>query len=222
VLAIHAPVIATVVHTGPGGKLTISEPGTLRWAFWLLLALTVALFVVGRRPSRTSTKSPNSVSSQWHNVEWQDLIRLIIPAGAFGCWTMLEPASVWNAVAPGMSSGLRLLIPLVGAAFLAAVTKGLVSHSDKELSPQQKQAKDAAQTAAPKTPPVAQAAPPVPQPTPADPGPAQPALQAPPHRAAPHRAPPHRAPPHQAAPLAAVPEGAYAEPVPAWVYWSQP
>jgi hypothetical protein len=72
--------------------------------------------------------------SWWQRLEWQDLIRLLIPAAAFVGWTMLEPTSVWNAVAPSVSGGMRILIPLVGAVFLAAVTKALVSHSDNKPS----------------------------------------------------------------------------------------
>jgi hypothetical protein len=69
------------------------------------------------------------VKPQW---EWQDLIRLLVPPVAFIGWTMLEPVSVWNAVAPHVSSGMRTLIATVGAVVVAAVTKALTTHADKK------------------------------------------------------------------------------------------
>jgi hypothetical protein len=40
-------------------------------------------------------------------------------------------------VAPTTSSGMRILVPMVGAVLLAAVTKALATHSDKKASPAQ-------------------------------------------------------------------------------------
>jgi hypothetical protein len=138
VLAIHALVIAAVTTPNPHGQATITDAATLRLAFWLLIAMSAALFILGRRPVPT----PAVVRQQsagpvplWQRWEWQDWIRLLIPPAAFVGWAMLEPTSVWNAVAPHMSSGTRILIPLVGAVLLAAVTKALTSHADKKSSP---------------------------------------------------------------------------------------
>lgn len=140
VLAIHALVIASVTTTNSRGQTQITQPGTLRLAFWLLVGLSVALFVLGRQPTATPTvarQQSGATVPRWQRLEWQDLIRMLIPAAAFAGWTMLEPTSAWNTVAAGMSSGTRLLIPLVGAVLLAAVTKALASHSDKKPSPVQ-------------------------------------------------------------------------------------
>lgn len=137
VLAIHALVITTITKTNPRGQTQITEPATLRWAFWLLIGLSMVLFILGRRPvptPRVVRQQSGGTASRWQRLEWQDLIRLLIPAAAFVGWTMLEPASVWNAVAPSISGGMRILIPMVGAVFLAAVTKALVSHSDNKPS----------------------------------------------------------------------------------------
>lgn len=140
VLAIHALIIATVTKTNPQGQIQITDPATLRWAFWLLIGLSMVLFILGRRPvptPRAVRQQSDGTASWWQRLEWQDLIRLLIPPAAFVGWTMLEPTSVWNAVAPSVSSGMRMLIPMVGAVFLAAVTKALVSHADNKLSPDQ-------------------------------------------------------------------------------------
>ena len=140
VLAIHALIIAAVTTTNSRGQTQLTQPGTLRLAFWLLIGLSMALFVLGRQPTPTPAvrrQQSGGTVPRWQRLEWQDLIRVLIPAAAFVGWTMLEPTSAWNAVAANMSSGTRLLIPLVGAVLLAAVTKALASHSDLKPSPAQ-------------------------------------------------------------------------------------
>lgn len=131
VLAIQALVIAEV---------KITEPTTLRWTFWLLIGLSIALFVLGRRPVRTPAvvrEQSGGAVSRWQRWEWQDWLRLLIPPAAFAGWSMLEPVSAWDAVAPHMPAGLRLLVPLVGASFLAAAAKALAAHADKKAPPPQ-------------------------------------------------------------------------------------
>jgi len=150
VLAIHALVITAVTTSSGQGQTQITDYATLRWGFWLLMGLSAALFVLGRRPVRASapgTSNPkeapdvikrNERPSRWQRWEWQDWIRVVIPPAAFAGWAMLEPTSVWNAVAPHMTRGLRILIPMVGAVLLAAVTKALVTHADKKPSAKEK------------------------------------------------------------------------------------
>ena len=48
---------------------------------------------------------------------------------------MLEPVSTWNAVAPHVSTGLRVLVATVGAVALAAITKALTTHADRKPPP---------------------------------------------------------------------------------------
>jgi hypothetical protein len=64
-----------------------------------------------------------------------DAVRVIIPAAAFTGWALLSPASAWSSVVPGMSSGTRILIGVVGAAVLAAITKALATHADLKPAP---------------------------------------------------------------------------------------
>ena len=151
VLAIHAIIIAAVTTTSSGGQTQITQPGTLRLAFWLLAGLAAVLFVLGRRPAPTPAdvlQQSGSSVPRWQHLEWQDLIRVAIPPAAFVGWTMLEPTSAWNVVVPDMSTGTRTLIALVGAVLLAAVTKAMASHSDNKPSPKQR-AQQARQRAAP-------------------------------------------------------------------------
>ncbi|MGP7996162.1 MAG: hypothetical protein ACLPKI_02315 [Streptosporangiaceae bacterium] len=146
VLAINAIVVAATVAQQPGGHVQLAETGTYRWTFWLLLAVAAVLFVLGRRPAPTSAGARAQARQagrpvvRWENWEWQDLIRIAIPPAAYVCWTMVEPSGVWSAVYPGLSSGMRLLIPLAGSVILAAVTKALASHADKKPSPAQRRA----------------------------------------------------------------------------------
>jgi hypothetical protein len=151
VLAVYALVIAEVTKTTPQGQTQITDPATLRWAFWLLIGLSMALFVVGRRPVRTPAvvrQQSGGTAPRWQHLEWQDLIRLLIPPAAFVGWIMLQPTSAWNVVAPSMASGMRILIPTAGAVLLAAITKALVSHSDKKPSPPQMNVQSALRQAA--------------------------------------------------------------------------
>ena len=160
VLAIHA-IIISAVTTSNRGQTQITQPGTLRLAFWLLIGLSVVLFLLGRRPAPTPADVRQQLGGQvprWQRLEWQDVIRAGIPALALVGWTMLEPTSVWNAVDSGMSGGTRTLIALVGAVFLAALTKALASHSDNKPSPDQQRARAAValrQAAAPPAPAAA-------------------------------------------------------------------
>lgn len=167
VLAIHALIIAATVTRGRGGQLLVPDPTTFRWTFWLLVGLTVALFLLGRRPvpAPAATRGrARGAALRWQNLEWQDLIRACVAPASFVCWTMAEPLGVWSAVAPGMSSGMRLLIPMVGAVLLAAVTKALASHADKKPSARQRSQLTAPQATAPEAtgPPAAALAPPYP------------------------------------------------------------
>lgn len=137
VLAIHAIVLSIVVTTNSKGQTQITDASTAKLAFWLLLALSAVLFVLGRGGTPTPTPGSQGAGGrtahpQW---EWQDVVRLLIPPIAFVGWTMLEPVSAWNAVAPHVSSGMRVLIATVGAVALAAITKALTTQADMRPSP---------------------------------------------------------------------------------------
>lgn len=191
VLAINAIVVASVTAHGPPGQVTLAGTGTYRWMFWLLLVLAAILFVLGRRPAPALDPGPASGpaaeadgpagapaarqqngnnQANWQNLEWQDLIRTLIAPAAYVCWTMVQPTGVWSAIVPGMSSGTRLLIPLVGAVALGAVTKALASHADKKPSPAQRRASTAQHPAPDPVPGPARPIVPAPEP-PAPPAP---------------------------------------------------
>jgi hypothetical protein len=158
VLAINSIVVAAITSGAAHGPATPADTNTYRWMFGLLAGLAAVLFVLGRRPAPSSAQAraqAGPAAVRWENWEWQDLLRMAVPPAAYACWTMVEPTGVWSAVVPGMSSGLRLLIPLVGFTTLAAVTKALASHADKKPSPAQRRAAATPHPAPPSAPRLA-------------------------------------------------------------------
>jgi hypothetical protein len=137
VLAIHALIVSTVTTSNSRGQIRIIDSGTALWAFWLLLGLSAGLFVLGRGGLPAPAQAGRSGGTVPLRQRWerQDWIRLLIPPAAFVGWTMLEPASVWHAVVPNVSGGMRVLIAAVGAVALAAVTKALTTHADNRPPP---------------------------------------------------------------------------------------
>jgi hypothetical protein len=201
VLTIQVLVVAATA-TQTRHSAVFTEPATYRWMFWILLAVAPVLFVLGRKPTPTTAAEraqAGGAAPLWRNLEWQDLIRALVPMGAFTCWTIAASSGVWNAVWSGMSSGMRLLIPMVGAVVLAAVTKALASHSDSKPSPAQKRAQPASPPGA--SPPVAPDSEPPSQPDPSQPGPPRPVLV-----------------PETTPETTPEPDTALAGPVPRWVY----
>jgi hypothetical protein len=158
VLAINAVVVTLATKTTPGGGTQPTDPSTLRLAFWLLTGLSVVLYILGRRPSPAAgaaaasdpTTAPNPsppagaapsgqpIKTSWWSLQrWEpeDLLRAVIPPASFALWAMLDPASAWSSVVPGMSSSTRILIGMVGATALAAITKALATHADLKAPP---------------------------------------------------------------------------------------
>jgi len=128
VLAINSIVITLVTKSVPGGGTQPTDPATLRLMFWLLLGLSSVLYLLGRQQSLAQARRPWG----WTPA---DAVRMLIPAAAFAGWAMLEPSSAWSSVVPGMSSGTRILIAIVGATALAAITKALATQTDLKAAP---------------------------------------------------------------------------------------
>ncbi len=128
VLAINAIVISLVTKSVAGGGTQPTDPATLRLTFWLLLGLSSALYLLGRQQSLAQAGRPRG----WTPA---DIVRMLIPAAAFTGWAMLDPSSAWSSVVPGMSSGTRILIAIVGATALAAITKALATQADLKAAP---------------------------------------------------------------------------------------
>lgn len=130
VLAINAMIVTLVTKTVPGGGTQPTDPATLRLSFWLLLGLSVVLYALGRQQSLAQVGRPKG---------WlpEDALRAMISPAAFTGWVLLDPSSAWSSTVPSMSSGTRVLIGVVGATALAALTKMLATRADLRQPPAQ-------------------------------------------------------------------------------------
>jgi hypothetical protein len=123
VLALHATIFSLTTKTDldqAGNSITtITEPGTLRWAFWGFILLSVVLYIFPQFPIKARL----------------DYLRAIIPPAAFFAWTMLQKATAFDAVFPGVSEVHRTVIALFGAVVLGAMAKALADKANKPRTP---------------------------------------------------------------------------------------
>jgi hypothetical protein len=123
VLALHATILSLTTKTeqDQAGKsiTTITDPGTLRWAFWGLILVSIVLCIAPRLP----IKDPLAC------------FRALIPPAAFVAWAMLQKATAFDAVSPGLGEVNRTVIALFGAVLLATLAKVLADKADKSRMP---------------------------------------------------------------------------------------
>jgi len=120
VLALHSTILSLTTKTAQdqaGQSITtITDPGTLRCAFWGLIAVSFVLYIVRRLP----------IKDPW------DFPRALIPPTAFVAWAMLQKATAFDAVFPRLGGVHRTVIALFGAVLLAPLAKVLADKADKE------------------------------------------------------------------------------------------
>jgi hypothetical protein len=125
VLGVHATILTfttEVVRDARGATaIAITEVATLRWVFWALLALSMALYAL-----------PRIIRSRWDRWDW---VRVAIPPLAFVGWTMLQKATAFDAVAPGMSSATRNAVAIIGGVFLGVIAAQLAHRADRKQPP---------------------------------------------------------------------------------------
>ena len=114
VLTAHAFILSFTTTTDKNSVTTITQPGTLKWVFFALLALSVFLYVVGHFKS-------------WDKL---DFLRMLIPPLAFVGWTMLEKTTAFDTVAPSMNPATRTAIAVIGAIALAVIATLLAFGAD--------------------------------------------------------------------------------------------
>jgi uncharacterized membrane protein len=130
VLGLHAVILSFCtkksesLKSAAGTPITeITEPTTLKWAFWALLALAPFLFIAGRWTAKAANvKSPNKLLT---------LVQALIPAAAFVGWTMLQKTSAFDALDPGLATGARDTIAVISAVVLGVVAAALGYKLDK-------------------------------------------------------------------------------------------
>ncbi len=123
VLALHAAILSLTTKTAQdqAGRsiTTITDPGTLRWAFWGLIFGSILLYIVPRPP----LKKP------------LDCLRAAFPPAAFVAWTMLQKATAFDAVWPDLGETPRAVAALFGAVLLGALAKALANRASKKSTP---------------------------------------------------------------------------------------
>jgi hypothetical protein len=101
----------------------ISQSGldTLRSSFWILLAMSVVLYVV-----------PRHYGGKWDRY---DFIRACMAPLAFMGWTMLSPVTAFDAAFPDMDPIKRTVFALILGSILGAVTVALAAKADAKPTP---------------------------------------------------------------------------------------
>src|SRR3954451_12921581 len=120
VLALHALVLnwAMKTETGADGNqvTTITDPGLLQLAFWVLIGLAVVLYVF---------KKKDGVGPLY-------AVRAAIPAIAFVGWTMLQQSTAFDAVFPDLADNTRYFVAVVVAIVLSVLAGRLAVKADGE------------------------------------------------------------------------------------------
>lgn len=126
------PVMSTTSQDPKSGAAvtTITEPGTLKLVFWLSVASCVLLYVasqLARAKKERAAADKGKAAARWGYANW---VRMLIPAGAYVGWTMLQKSTAFDAIAPSMSQSLRLTLAVFAAIALGVVAKALSDQAD--------------------------------------------------------------------------------------------
>lgn len=116
VLTVHAVIISLTTKT-VDAVTEIVELGTLFWAFFGLILLSVFFYVFPRLVSRT-----------WDRL---DYVRMVIPPLAFIGWTMLQRTTAFDAIFPSLSVVPRMVIALFLGVILGVVALSLAKKADQ-------------------------------------------------------------------------------------------
>ena len=122
VLTLHGlilPLTTKTTQTTNGNSVGITEPGTLFWVFFVLLAISVGLYVV-----------PRILNREWDRL---DYLRAAIPPLAFIGWTMLQKATAFDAVWPSLGEVPRTVVALIGGFILGVVATKLAYKADQKV-----------------------------------------------------------------------------------------
>jgi hypothetical protein len=121
VLSLHALAISitttTTKTTGTGSITAVSDQVTLFWTFVVLIVLSAALYAIPR------------LNGRWDKWDW---VRILIAPVAFTAWTMLQPATAFDAVYPSLPDTRRTVIAVFLAAMLGAVASLLAQQADQK------------------------------------------------------------------------------------------
>lgn len=134
ILAANAALLPLMTSTQDekGSVITITEPGTLKLVFWLSIVSCVGLYVIGQLTRAKKERAKETATDETAKWGYANSIRMLIPAGAYVGWTMLQKATAFDAIAPGMSQALRFTLAVFGGIALAAIAKLLSDQADEQ------------------------------------------------------------------------------------------
>lgn len=119
VLLVHA-LILPLTTTTKDETTTITEPNTLSWAFYVLIVMSVLLYVV-----------PRLVNGKWDG--W-DFIRMLIPPLAFIGWTMIQRMTAFDVIFPNLAEAPRTLVAACLAILLGLAASALGMKADQKTA----------------------------------------------------------------------------------------
>jgi len=120
VLAANAAILTfttMTTHSANGGPVTITNPDTLRIAFYALVIISAGLYIV----------------AHWTHWDPLDFIRMLIPPLAFIGWTMVQQPTAFDTVYPGLAQANRLAIAVIGALILSGLAGLLAYRADQQV-----------------------------------------------------------------------------------------
>jgi hypothetical protein len=117
VLAVHGALLGVLTAPDKAGGTIIVDAQTLTGVFYALIAVSMLLYAGSR-----------VMAHMWDRL---DYVRILIPPLAFVGWTMLQRATAFDAACPGMSSGLRTSIAIIGAVLLGLLAAMLAYSADQ-------------------------------------------------------------------------------------------
>lgn len=114
VLVAHATILQ-VTTTTVGTTTTITERGTLQFAFWGLAVASALLYLITKAPQFSPL----------------DILRVFIPPLSFVGWTMIQKTTAFDA-AFSMNQATRITIPVIVALIVTASASALAYKADLE------------------------------------------------------------------------------------------
>ena len=113
VLSLHG-LILTATTSRANDVTTITDAQTLAWSFYGLVAASMVLYATPRL-------------GKWDRTDW---LRVLIPPVSFVAWTMLQPATAFDAVDHGLRSSARTVIALFVASTVGFLAATLADRAD--------------------------------------------------------------------------------------------
>lgn len=112
VLVAHATILQVTTKT-VDDVTTITQKGTLAFAFWALTIASAVIYLIAKAPK----------------FDRADGLRVLIPPVAFVGWTMVQKMTAFDA-AFGMNEAMRIAIPVIAALIVTAAATSLAYKAD--------------------------------------------------------------------------------------------